>query len=236
MFDYSKYFYFYQVTPTAGEWSFLSYADKEGNTYKALASVNPDGSKRPFEVKFSRRERIYRGSKTQKVWVEVNGEKPKQILLYDYIKNYPDCEGSKNYRGTTIFKEMDEVKDAKIGVDKKKRRLDAGNIVMNMKPEERAAFAPLIGVFTDNPDIHLHRLLEFADNDPEKFFEMYESPDKEVRSLVRKAVQGQILKTRSGTIIWDKDWVAADEDEAVQMLLKDGERLKSLKSMVKKLK
>lgn len=237
MFNHNEFYYFYQITPSEGEYSFISYADSlTGNTYKAIQSTDQSGKDRPFVVKFSRRERIYRFPKKQKVYVKVNGDSPKLLALYDYIKNFPETEGSPYANGSRPrIKELDEVKDAKVGVDRKKRRLDAGNVVMGMKAPERAAFAPLIAVYNDDPDVILHRLLEFADNDPEAFFKFYEAPDKELRSLIKKALAAGVIKRQGAALIYEKE-VYGDEDDMISNLLKSEEKLKSLKANTNKLK
>lgn len=240
MFDSSKYHYFIQIVPTRGEQSLSSYKDKDGNTYKAIASIN-EGKEKAFWVTWSARERRYRLSKTQEVIVKVNGDvhdekgKLRKMKLYDYIRNSDICAGSPNIpEGVLpIIKEEDPIKDAKLVVDRKMLRFKATKVVAEeMKIMDIAAFAPLIGCFDDNPDAQLRAVLEFADNEPVRFMEMYESPSKNILSLVKKAIQIGEIKKEGRAFVFDKE-VFADEDDLVKMLLKNDIKLKALQTMVK---
>lgn len=237
MFDHKAFDYFIQIRPTQGTVSFRNYTDIEGNTYCAFQTLGPTfNDHKPFWVTFSVRERTYRSSKGREIFVSKNGDFPEKMKLSDYLANSPWTEGSPNLKGEATIKKFDEVKDAKVGVDRRKRRLEAGNIALNLAPDQMAQMAQLIGVFSDDKNVQMNRVLEFADQDPEAFLEFYNSADREVKAVVKKGLKTGVLKNKGKMIMWDKDMVGADEADAVSNLLKDQTKLDAIKKNINKLK
>lgn len=240
LFNYNDYYYFALITPISGSWSFTSYSDGE-NTYEAIRGLNPQ-TKMPlqFDIYFSTKERVYRCGKNAKVKVLVNSDldRPVTMSLYEYLRNHPNCEGSKNAMpdSPVIFKELDEQKDAKVHTDRIKRRAEAMNKALSMKPAEYDNVAPLIGVFNDDPDIKQRAILMFADQDPEKFFSYVEDQSAPIRALIRKALSINKLRNLGEAIFWDKETLGGNEDQAVSYLIANKEKLEALKQLVKKAK
>lgn len=233
MFNHENYFQFIQIKPTQGDYSFLSYTDKEGNTLKGIASIDHNGNKRPFVVTWSARNRIYRGVKTKKIMVEVNG-KVKEMLLYDYIKGYDRIENSPNQRGVALIKELDEVKDAKLAIDRKKLVAKAATTALGLDGQDLADMAAMIGVFKNDPDVQKFRVTEFADQNPEAFFEMFDAPDFKVKALVRRAISAGTAKKKGKSIECNGE-LHADEQDLVSALLKDEKKLMALTKQTAKL-
>lgn len=232
MFNHENYFQFIQIKPTQGDQSFISYSDRDGNTYKGIASIDQHGNKRPFVVTWSARNRIYRGVKTKKIMVEVNG-KIKEMPLYDYIKGYDRIENSPNLRGQPLIKELDEVKDAKLAISRKTLVAKAATTALGLEGQDLTDMAALIGVFKNDPDVQKFRVTEFADQDPEAFFELYNAPDFKVKALVRRAISAGVAKKKGRSIEWGGE-LHADEQDLVSALLKDEKRMKALESQTKK--
>lgn len=232
MFNHTNYFQFIQIKPTEGDYSFISYTDHDGNTYKGIASIDQHGNKRPFVVTWSARNRIYRGVKTKKIMVEVNG-KIKDMLLYDYIKGYDKIDKSPNLRGVALIKELDEVADAKLALSRKQNAAKAANAALALEGENLSDMAAMIGVFKNDPDVQKFRVTEFADQDPEKFFEIYDSPDFKAKALIRKATNSGVVKKKGRSFEWGGE-LHADEADFVSALLKDEKKLNALKKQAQK--
>ncbi len=240
LFNHNDYVYFALITPIPGSWGFVSYSDG-ASTYEAIRGINPTTKTPiPFDVTFSTKERVYRCGKNQRVKVIVDGdpEKIKSMLLVDYIKGSPNCENSTNNKDgqPILFKELDEQRDAKLHTDRIRRRTDALNKVLAMKPAQLDEMAPLIGEFSDDPDVKQRALLLFAEQDPDKFFSYVDSEESPIRSLIRKAVQMNKLKKVGESIFWDKEALGGNEDQAVAYLLANKEKYAALKQLVKALK
>jgi hypothetical protein len=238
LFNYGDYYYFALITPIPGSWGFVSYSDGE-HTYEAIRGLNPQTKVAiPFDIYFSTKERVYRCGKKQSVKVIIDGERTESMPLYEYLKNHPNCQNSKSARedSPVIFKELDEVKDAKEHTSRIKRRADAMNKALALKPAEYDDIAPLIGVFSDDPDVKQRAILMFADQDPEGFFRFVEDNAAPVRALIRKAVQMNKLKKLGESIFWDKETIGGNEDQAVSYLLANKDKHDALKMLVKKLK
>lgn len=232
MFDSKNHFQFIQLKPTDGEQSFLSYSDLDGNTFKAIASIDQHGNKRSFVITWSARNRIYRGARNKKIMVEKNGEMTK-MNLYDYIKNYDKVEGSPNLRGVALFKELDPIKDAKLALGRKVNVAKATNIALALEGENLSDMAAMIGVFMNDPDVQKFRVVEFADQEPDKFMEMHDASDAKAKALIRKAVNAGLAKKKGKAIEWASE-LHADEADFVSALLKDNKKLDALTKQVAK--
>jgi hypothetical protein len=240
MFDHKQFDYFIQLIPTQGDWGFSNYPDLAGNTYQAYLNFNENNhqdSKR-FYVKWSVRERTLRAPKDRDILVSINGDRPKKMKLKEFIANSPFTEGSKNLRGVPTIKLFDEVKDATTGIERKELRLKAGNAALEIRtnPERLAELARMIGCFRDEKDVQLNRVLEFADQDPEQFLKYVESPDTSVASLLKKGVDCGALKKKGKMIMWEKESLGADFDDAVSNLMKDKDKAKAVRHAVDKVK
>lgn len=237
MFDHDKYFYFVQIVPTSGTFSFRNYTDNEGNTYSAFQTLGVTfNDHKAFWITFSARERTYRANKDREILVSKNGDVPKKMKLKDYLQNSPFTLDGPNLRGEAKIKLYDEVKDAQIGFDRKKQRIEAGNLALSLSPAECAQMAQLIGLFSDDQMVQKNRVLEFADQDPEYFMELYNSGDREVRSLIKKGLKAGVLKTKGKMVTWEKETLGADEDDAVARLQKQADLKNAVAKAVNKLK
>jgi hypothetical protein len=156
------------------------------------------------------------------------------MKLYDYVKGYPACEGSPNASEAqpVLFKELDPIKDAQIEFDRRKRRNDAMNAAFALEGKDLDDMATLLGVFNDDPIFKINRISEFANQDPETFFRYYESGDRSVRALIRKAVILNKLKTVGEAIFWGKEVVGGNEDQAVAYLTTNQDKLAALNALV----
>lgn len=236
LFDYKNYTFFSVLNrDIKGSWGFTSYQDKDGNSYKAINGYAPGGVPRAYDVFFSPSELLLRIPKNQKISVLVNGEE-KKMLKAEYIRNCSFCEGSPNFRGLSMFKEVDEEKDAGILIDAKRLRKQAGDLAFELesKPKELAEVAQLIGEFRDNKEIQLAAVIQFADADPRNFLGIANSPDRQARALLKKALNIGEVKMKGKLLIWNNETLGADEDEATQRLVREPEVFKALSHAVKR--
>lgn len=241
-FNPSNFTHFALINPISGSWGFVSYSDGD-HTYEAIRGLNPQsGQPIPFSVFFSVRDRVYRCGNAQDVQVIVDGvtKTPMKMKVADYLRNHPNCEGSKANLETgepAIFKEMDEKKDAGMHLSRIKRRTDAVNTALAMTPEQLDEIAPVIGTFNDDPDVKQRAVVMFAEQDPESFFSFVEKKDETpVRALIRKAIRMNTLRNMGSAIFWDKETLGGTEDQAVAYLLANKDKLDALKMAVKKTK
>lgn len=239
-FTPDNFTHFALINPISGSWGFVSYSDGD-HTYEAIRGLNPQsGQPIPFSVFFSVRERVYRCGNGQEVQVIVDGntKAPVKMKVADYLKNHPNCEGSNANQMTgepVIFKIMDEKKDAGMHLSRIKRRTDAVNLALAMTPEQLDEIAPMVGTFNDDMDVKQRAVVMFAEQDPEAFFSFVDKKDETpVRSLIRKAIKMNTLRTLGSAIFWDKETLGGNEDQAVAFLLSNKDKLEALKMVVKK--
>lgn len=236
LFDYKNFTYFTILNrDIRGSWGFTSYQDVDGNWYKAINGYDTKNVPRAWNVNFSPTELLYRVGKKQKVMVLKNNEVT-EMLLADYVRNCSFCEGSKNFRGVAVFKEVDEEKDAGILIDAKRTRKLANDAAFELesKPKELAEIAQLIGEFRDQKDLQFAAVIQFADADPRTFLELAKSPDRKVRALIKKGLATGELKLKGKIITWKNEVLGSDEDEATQRLMKDADVLNAVELAIKK--
>jgi hypothetical protein len=231
MFDYKNYNYYMLMRPTPGGWTFVGF-EKDGKTYKAVQSIDSTGRIRNFNLYFSDRERIHRSHVNQEVTVIVDNDihNTQKMKVSKYLEMSP-------YFGI-VFKKVDENKDAKEVVSVKANRIKAESEALNLidRPEKLAEIAQLLGVFKDDTDQQHRAVLEFAGQHPDRFMEMLDAPDSEIKALVLKGVNAGTLRQTGKVISWDSEVLGADVDDAVKALVKDQNKLKALKAAVKKQK
>lgn len=239
--DSKRYFLFAAINPDiSGSIGFTSFTDLDGNHYRAINGYTPYGVPRDFGVTFTEGSgRIYKAGKNQKVTVLINGKPDKaDWLLADYLRKCSLCEGSPNFRGSALYRELDEEKDASVLIDTKRLRKKANDAAFDLegKPKELAEVAQLIGEFRDNKDLQFSAVIAFAEANPRQFLEIVEAPDRQARALLKKAISIGEVKEKGKLLIWRNETLGSDEDEAIQKLTKEKEVFKALELSVKKLK
>lgn len=236
LFDYKNFTFFAILNrDIRGSWGFTSYQDTDGNWYKAINGYDTKNVPRAWNVNFSPSELIYRVGKKQKVMVLINNE-VKEMPLAEYVRKCSFCEGSPNHRGVSMFKEIDEEKDAGILIDAKRTRKLANDAAFELesKPKELAEIAQLIGEFRDAKDLQFAAVIQFADHDPRTFLEIAKSPDRKVRALIKKGLSTGELLEKGKLITWKNEVLGSDEDSAIQKLMQEPDMLKAVELAIKK--
>jgi hypothetical protein len=161
----------------------------------------------------------------------------------DFLRNAPECAGSPNgyyVDGQQIgvyFKEINEAKDAVIAVSAREKVIKAQSEALKLSGQDLEDMAAIIGVFDEQKrdEIYTHRVLDYAANFPDKFFEYLNDPSRKILSLVRKALNAGVFVKDGKLIKWEDRLVGADESEAVSNILKDDKLRKGIELNLSKL-
>lgn len=229
MFNSDNFVYFVSKRLYGAPYGFTTYSDSDGNLCQIVDKKDKDGNAIPRRFSFSRKERTMRIPKAQK---DIHGN-----MVVDFLRNHPECEGSPNNDGQmTMFKELNEGRDADLAINAKATRIEAENKAMSLEGQDLEDVCSLIGVFSKSPSIQKHRVLEFAGNEPDTFLTLFNSPDRTIRSLIRKSISAGVLNLRGKLITWEQEIIGSDENEAVSKLSGDKKLQDAIEKALKRIK
>jgi hypothetical protein len=222
------------VAARNGSVSFRTYTDTTG----ALAKLYPQLAEKGVlgvgvgvqyiegkDDKGQPRGKFFELSQSHRTFVVRNGQRDiNGISMYDFLKNSPFCADSPNLTaGRPLFKELNSAQDAQIAIDAGRNRVKATAKVYELidTNDEQAIseLAAYIGVYDEPFEIAGHRVAEWAEKRPDDFFEIFNSADRAIRALIRKAIQDGVLRLKGSVIHWEDTIIGSDEDRAVQTLL-----------------
>jgi hypothetical protein len=181
------------------------------------------------------RGKYFELSQSHRTFVVRDGQRDLNgVEMYEFLKNSPFCEGSPNLLGgKALFKELNNAGDAKVALDAGRMRAKATAKVYELVDTEDwnaiAELAAYIGVYDEPNEIMGHRVAEWAEKRPVDFFEIYESADRTIRALIRRALNEGILHTKGSVIHWEDTIIGTDEDKAVGYMLNNKEMVDALK-------
>jgi hypothetical protein len=229
-FEYDKYAYFVLEKQFVGRGSngFTGY-DIDGEAqYIWDGRTDQNGNQIPRKFKFSAKERTMRIPINQK---DKNGKS-----VVEFLEMNPSCKGSPNAdpRSTPLYSRLDVEGDASVAVDAKMVRIDAENFALSLTHEEAIDMAVLFGTFTDKYKMAMHVLLEQAGNDPEGFMQLAKDGAIAAKVLLKKAIEKKLFTKKGGMIKWEGEVIGADEDSAIQRLVRDEDLYKSVETNLKK--
>lgn len=146
------------------------------------------------------------------------------IKMEDFLRCSPFCEGSPNLiSGKPLFRELNNAADAKIALDAGRQRAKATakvyELVDNQDWTTIAELAAYIGIYNEPDEIMGHRVVEWAEKKPVDFFEIFDSADRTVRALIRRAINDGILHKKGEVIHWEDTILGVDEDKAIAFLI-----------------
>lgn len=214
------------------------YADRATNSFiidyydrkKGDDVVVRDRKGNPLRYKFTRSTR----------YIRVPIKREDEI---EAIRNHPECLGSPNgtYRNiegkdvhlNALFKEINEDKDASVAIDAAILRTDAMNKAIELiRDEVDADNAMLVlGIASTGQSGH-HKLMVYAQNNPEQFLEIINSGDFKAKALVKKAISLDVLQ-RDGVIYKAAELeYGVDEEEVLKTVLTDRDKRDYLLSKV----
>lgn len=160
------------------------------------------------------------------------------VKLFDWLKNYPSCEGSpygeytqengKTVQKGVLFREMNNAKDAEVALEADEYRIKAQAEVLSLDNETLEEVGAILGHYGEPDKTMRLRVLEFAGKRPNEYFELMKSGDRHVRAVVRKALNEGIFSKKGTMIMFDSTLVGADEDGAIAKLINDPQMLGAL--------
>ena len=230
MFNYDKYAYFVLTQSFAGRGSrgFTGYTDSDLNTHFIWDGKKDDkGYDVPRKFKFSLKERTMRIPLNQ---TDKNGKS-----VVEFLENHPGCKGSPNATsGNYLFSKIDTENDASIAIDAKTLRINAENFVLSLEKDDAIDLATLFGLFTDKYKLALHCLLENAGTEPEGFMSIADDTAIKHKVQLKRALATGLFKRKGGIIKWESEIIGADEESAIQRLMKDSDLSDSVQINLKK--
>jgi len=202
----------------------IEYITSKGSDGKALSKFFVlDESRRRLQVR-----------ETDK---DMNG-----VSQYEFLKNYPECEGSPNghyievdgveIQQGVIFRELDSDKDADVALEAEAQRTKAKSSAFNLDDKTMQEIAANIGFFGSPGSQMRLTVLEFAEKRPADYFKLLNAGDRNVRAIVRKAIADGLFTVKGSIIYWETTVMGADENEAVARILKDEQILNALQNKV----
>ena len=232
MFDYDKFAYYSINKKLAGRGprGFTGYTDRFGDV-KMIWDGRTDrqGDPIPRVFRFSRKEQTMRIPLSQK---DKHG-----TSVATFLDEHPQAKNSPNAAYASdnwLFSRIDEEGDATTAIDAKTLRIKAENFCLGLEKEDAIDTATLFGTFTDKYKLALHCLLENAGNEPEDFMAIVDDSTVKIKIVLRKALKKGLFKRKGGIIKWEKEIIGADEESAIQRLMKDDDLLESIEINLKK--
>jgi hypothetical protein len=149
---------------------------------------------------------------------------PSDRRLYIMAMRSPSVEGSPNQSGKPIYKIFDKQINASKNVDKRKVRQRAEAIVDSLKDDQLEEMALNIGVnvaANRNREMLLDEVYRFVDNDPRKFIDIFESPNRQYITIFNKARAKNIitLDYATNTFMYGGLLLGHSQDAAVNFLM-----------------
>jgi hypothetical protein len=235
--------------PQAGQWlpafggtSFRTYTDKAGVFGKAGADVQYVTSRTQtgqdkgqyFTISQSHNALLARKEES-----DLYGKSK-----FDFLKNSPYCEGSKNGTYTTTpegdriqtgvtYRLMNTEADAAVALAASIRQSKAILLASELDEETLSEVAAIgIGYHGTPDDMMRHKVTEWARKRPVDFMNIVNAGDRSYRAVIRKAIAKNVFTTRGSLIYWEQTLVGPDEDGAVATLSKDEAMLDRLKELL----
>lgn len=228
MYNPDNYVYFVSKRQYGSPYGFTTYTNLDGDLCMIVNKKDKNGDPIPRKFNFGRRERTMRIPKNQK---DIQGNS-----VVEFLRNHPECKGSVNNRGITLFEEVNEESSATQAINAKSARIEAEQKALSLEGEDLTDMCALIGQFSTKESILKHKILDYAGNEPDKFLEMFDAPDRKMRSLVRKGLSAGVLSQKGNMISWESTVIGADEDAAVTTLTKDKKLASALAEGIKRVK
>lgn len=235
MANHGDYVVFQFVSPNNVSYGFKTYNNEVGQTTGFIEGKDKDGLP------------IYRRWKFDRDVRKISVHKDKTDLdkknAVEFLRNSPNCKGSPNGTYTiagdqldVYFEEVNEVKAATQGVEFETMRLEAQNAALNVKGQDFIDLCALIGVFNKEEMVMRFALMDYAKNKPQSFMDIYKDPIRQLKSLVRRAVDSGVFTKDGKMLTWENKLIGTDEDDAVATLKKDEQLLKAVKANLTKVK
>lgn len=142
--------------------------------------------------------------------ITLHGGNPEDKLLHEYLYLCPLNASSpcKSDNVTPVYDYVDVKANAQKGIRKMNRKLDAMRFISDLTPDKGLFDYAFMVTRTEIKDIDVARfhLGEFAESDPERFFDLVESVDSKVKIIYLRAMSNGIIsfEAQTGTVRWAK--------------------------------
>ena len=221
MNKFDDYVYFVLVKNSNASYGFTGYQDLVSGQIKTINFGKKDhrGVAIPHKFRFDKAHRTIRVHKNQ---IDMDGNN-----IADFLRDFPECEGSRNgyymdgVQSNMWFKEINEGKDASLAVEAKMIKLKAENTAAGLEGVDLQQMAVLCGMFDSDPTMQMHRVLEYSGADPSKFLDLYNGPERAAKSLLSRAVREGMIVRRGAIFAWKNVTIGANEELAVSKLMAD---------------
>ena len=149
---------------------------------------------------------------------------PDQAIAWHVIKNSQYVEGSPNQQGKSTWRVIDKEVNAHKEIDKRILRRKAEDIIETLKGSALTEMAITLGVNVDaNQSVFMmtNEVFRIMDLDPKKFIDLYNNPQREYISVLKRGVaKGKItFDNATGTYIYGNMPMGHNEEMAVQFLV-----------------
>lgn len=122
-----------------------------------------------------------------------------QPTLQDFLDLHPMNKAN----GGTVFEEVNTEAKAEVDLDNEFLLHDAVALVRNKSIDELMPVAIYLGMDTNQKNAELKReLLMEAKGNPKRFIELFDNPTVQVRAIIKKAVDFQILNSKPDGMYW----------------------------------
>lgn len=234
----NDYINFLFTSPLNRSFGFKTYTNDLGQTIGFIVGKDRDGQPIYHRWKFDQD-----GARTIRVHKNKTDVSPDKLNAVEFLRNSPNCldspNGSYGHDGTQVdvyFKEMNDAKSAKEGLEAETLRMDAQNLALKVKSQDFIDLCALIGVIDKDESIMRFSLLDFAKNKPEKFTELYNDPVRQLKSIITRGVKAGIITKEGRMLTWENQLLGVDEEDAVRKLKAEENLLKALKTHLDKVK
>lgn len=221
MNKFDDYVYFVLIKNSNASYGFTGYQDLASGQIKTINFGKKDhrGVMIPHKFRFDRAHRTIRVHKNQ---IDMDGNN-----IADFLRDFPECEGSRNgyysegIQSNMWFKEINEGKDASLAVEAKMIKLKAETTAAGLEGIDLQQMAILCGTFDEDPTMQMHRVLEYSGADPTRFLDLYNGPERGAKSLLSRAVREGMITRRGAIFAWKNVTVGANEELAIAKLMAD---------------
>jgi hypothetical protein len=213
------YLYFVLIDPNKqSSHSFSEYTDREGNLCSILGPWSQrEGRAMPRRFKWSFNQRKYKVHKND-------------TNTIDFIKGYPMTLGSPNApenppHGYFVIAEVNDMQTAVTALEGDKLLHKAMSLAFALEddPTHLKSIARLLGSNKDDEKMMLFDITQYARNEPAKFIKLVEAPDTEYRSLIKQAIDKQIISKRGIMFYFGDQLIGNSEEKAIRSLMDDKE-------------
>lgn len=237
MYDSKGFTYFAWLRPSkAGHGFMASFTDKDGEHRFLSRGKDSRGDTLFRRFKFKRSKRM----------ISIPNS---QADVINFLREYPDCEGSPNgsyaydehgkpIQIGSVYKEVNDGKDAKEGVEATKIRTKAMTHALGLEDEEKSVelkeIAIMTGYYNQDPGLQHWHLLNYAEANPDEYLEIVDDPTRRAKYIIKNGIQGGVLRRKGFMYYWEEIHLGNNFDEVVQNILSDKNLLEAIDTAIGK--